>query len=73
MGREKSPFYLLFCALLASCGPVCVSTSEEIADSTSTSSYFRFDTEDVYASCGGALSSKMIAIQPPIPRSLGRL
>ena len=55
MGHEKGPFDLLACALLASCGPVSVSTSEQIADSTSTSSYFRFDMEDVYASCGSSV------------------
>ena len=52
---RRAPFALLACALLASCGPVFVSTSEQIADSTSTSSYFRFDMEDVYATCGSSV------------------
>lgn len=48
----------MFCALLASCGPASVSSSDSSAYSSSTSSYFRFDMDDVYPSCGGALSSK---------------
>ena len=58
MGHEKRPFYLLFRALLASFGPASVSSSDSSACSSSTSSYFRFDMDDVYASCGGVLSSK---------------
>ena len=58
MGRAKSPFCLiglrLACLLRASFD--FLKRFERLL--FVQSSYFRFDMDDVYASCGGALSSK---------------
>lgn len=58
MGREKSSFCLigLRLARLLWANFGFLKRFERLP--SSTSSYFRFDMDDVYASCGGALSSK---------------